>query len=140
MVADSKVEALKRVSVFSHCSRTELEWLSNQMDQVRVEQGKTLTEEGRPGHTFYVLLEGEVAVEIEGQLRAVLVPGDFFGEVSMLDGGPATATCKTTQPALLLVMSHEQFRNAVRSNDAVLAGVMAAMAQRLRENASAGSA
>jgi CRP-like cAMP-binding protein len=138
MATHSKLDVLQRVPVFSRCSRSELEWIARQMDEVDVEAGAVLTEQGRPGHTFYVILEGEVDVEIDGTARAKLTAGDFFGEISMLDRGPSTATCKTLTPCKFLVMSHEQFRNAVKSNDDVLAAVMAAMAERLRENAAAG--
>ena len=135
---DPKIELLKNVSVFSECSSKELEWVSSRMDEVSVAADEELTHQGRPGHSFYVLLEGEVDANIDGQGVAKLKPGDFFGEISMLDRGPATATLTTTAPCRLLVMSHGQFRDAIRSNDTLLAGVMAAMASRLRTNLDAG--
>jgi CRP-like cAMP-binding protein len=138
MASDSKLDILQRVSVFSRCSRSQLEWIARHMDEVEVEGGAVLTEQGKPGHTFYVILDGEVDVVIDGKPRAKLTAGDFFGEISMVDRGPATATCATLTPCKFLVMSHEQFRNAIKSNDEVLAAVMAAMAERLRENAAAG--
>jgi len=131
---DSKVEGLKQVSVFSGLSKHELEWVASRMDEIEVGQGEALTHQGQPGHTFYVLIEGQVEAAIDGNPVATLGPWDFFGEISMLDRGPATATCTTLAPTKLLVMSHEQFRDAVKSNEGVLSGVMAAMATRLRAN------
>lgn len=135
---DPKIDGLKRVSVFSECSPKELEWVSSRMDEVRVGPGEQLTTEGAPGHSFYILLEGEVEAIIDGNSVATLQAGDFFGEISMLDRGPATATIRTTADSRLLVMSHEQFRDAILSNSTLLAGVMASMATRLRDNEQAG--
>jgi CRP-like cAMP-binding protein len=131
---DPKVEGLKHVAVFSECSKHELEWIASRMDEIDVGAGEVLTHQDQPGHTFYVLLDGQVEAAIDGKPVAILGPGDFFGEISMLDRGPATATVTSKAPSKLLVMSHEQFRDAVKSNDAVLSGVMAAMALRLRRN------
>ena len=135
---DSKADALKHVSVFAQCSHKELDWIGSRMDEVEIGAGQQLTTEGSPGHSFYVLLDGEAEVTIGGEVRATLHPGAFFGEISMLDRGPATATVVTKTPVKMLVMSHEQFRDAIKSNDEVLHGVMVAMAQRLRDNVQAG--
>jgi CRP-like cAMP-binding protein len=137
-MADPKINGLKQVSVFSQLTEPELEWLSSRMDEVEVTEGRELTSQGQPGHSFYILLDGAVEAVIDGKTVARLESGDFFGEISMLDRGPATATVTSLTPVRLLVMSHTQFRDAVRSNDQVLAGVMAAMATRLRENQVAG--
>jgi CRP-like cAMP-binding protein len=61
-----------------------------------------------------------------------LKKGDFFGEISMLDRGLASATVTTTKDARLLVMSHAQFRDAVKASDPLLVKVLAAMGERLR--------
>ncbi|TMD72925.1 MAG: cyclic nucleotide-binding domain-containing protein, partial [Chloroflexi bacterium] len=61
-------------------------------------------------------------------------PGSFFGEISMLDRGPATATVVTSGPSKVMVMSHAQFRDAIRANDQLLSQVMAVMAERLRRD------
>jgi CRP-like cAMP-binding protein len=81
------------------------------------------------------LLDGEVEVSVDGRPFKRLRAGDFFGEIGMLDRGLATASVRTTQPAELLALSHAQFRDAIKGNDALVLQVMAAMAQRLRENA-----
>ena len=90
--------------------------------------------QGRPGDTFYVLLEGEADVEVDGDVRPLMRAGSFFGEISMLDRGPATATVVTRTPAKLMVMSHAQFRDAVKANDHLLSIVMTAAANRLRRD------
>jgi CRP-like cAMP-binding protein len=131
-MSDPKVDALSKVPLFATLSKHELEFVASRADEVDAPVGKFLTTQGEPGDTFYVLLDGEARVDIDGNLRRNLVPGDFFGEISMLDRGLGTATITTTKPSRLLVMSHAQFRDAIKANDALLIKVLAAMGERLR--------
>ena len=133
-MSDSKVDALGQVPLFSGCSRKELEFLVTRTDEVNVPAGQTLIKQGSPGDTFYLLLDGEASVQVDGHDRPPLHAGSFFGEISMLDRGPATATVVTTTPAQLMVMSHAQFRDAIKGNDQLLSLVMSAMAERLRRD------
>jgi CRP/FNR family cyclic AMP-dependent transcriptional regulator len=66
---------------------------------------------------------------------AQLGPGEFFGEIGMLDKGPATATVVAHDSAEAMVLSHTQFRDAIKGNQALALQVIAAMAERLRANA-----
>jgi len=131
-MSDPKVDALSRVPLFATLSKHELEFVASRADEVDTPAGKFLTTQGEPGDTFYVLLDGEARVDIDGKLRRNLEPGDFFGEISMLDRGLGTATITTTKPSRLLVMSHAQFRDAIKANDQLLIKVLAAMGERLR--------
>jgi CRP/FNR family transcriptional regulator, cyclic AMP receptor protein len=133
-MSDRKTEALGRVPVFAGCSRKELEFLVRRTDEVDVQAGRTLIQQGKPGDTFYVLLEGEAAVDVDGRARPSMQAGSFFGEISMLDRGPATATVVTKTPAKLMVMSHVQFRDAIKTNDELLSHVMQAAAERMRRD------
>jgi len=133
-MSDPKVEALKRVPLFSSLGRKELEFLASRTDEVDLKANYTLIKQGSPADTFYVLLEGEATVNVDGKPRPSLHAGDFFGEISMLDRGPATATVVTTTPARAMVMSHAQFRDAIKSSDPLLSNVIATMAERLRRD------
>jgi CRP-like cAMP-binding protein len=135
VMSDAKTNALAGVPLFAHCSPKELEFLASRTDEVEVPSGRLLARQGQSGDAFYVLLEGEAEVELDGKHRRNLGPGDFFGEISMLDRGPATATVVTRSPCQLMVMSHLQFRDAIKGSDPLLGQVMAAMAQRLRADA-----
>jgi CRP-like cAMP-binding protein len=135
----SKTSALAKVPLFVHCTSKELEFVASRADEVDVPAGRELLRQGRPGDTFYVLLEGEADVEVDGSHRPRLEAGDFFGEISMLDRGPATATVVTRTPARLLVMSHSQFRDAIKGSDELLGKVLAAMGERLRADSLAKS-
>lgn len=126
---------LREVPLFAGSTQEELDFLVGRCDEVDVKAGRTLITQGQSGDTFYVLLDGEVDVSVDGKHRATLGPGSFFGEISMLDRGPATATAVTKTPARLMVMSHAQFRDAIKGNDQLLQGVMAAAARHLRRDA-----
>jgi CRP/FNR family transcriptional regulator, cyclic AMP receptor protein len=131
-MADSKTEALSRVPLFSQLSKHELEFVASRADEVHARAGQSLTTQGRPGDSFYILLDGEADVEVDGKPRPTLKKGDFFGEISMLDRGLASATVTAKTDARLFVMSHAQFRDAIKASDALLVKVMAAMGERLR--------
>ena len=131
-MSDPKIEALKKVPLFAHASPKELEFVASRTDETPAPAGTQLTKQGSSGNTFYVLLDGEAEVTIDGKHRRTLKPGDFFGEISMLDRGPATATVVTKTPVRLMVMSHAQFRDAVKANDELLLHVMRAVGERLR--------
>lgn len=131
-VTDPKTHALKRVPLFSRCSERDLQFVAGHTDELEVEAGRALTTQGKPADTFYVLLDGEAEVEVDGAKRRTLHPGDFFGEISMLDRGPATATVTTRARSRLMVMSHPQFRDAIKANQDLLSRVFEAMAERLR--------
>lgn len=136
-VSDPKIDALSKVPLFEPLTKPELEFVATRTDEVDVPAGRKLTTQGVPGDTFYALLDGEARVEIDGKLRRTLKTGDFFGEISMLDRGLATATVTTTKPSRLLVMSHAQFRDAIKANDELLIKVLAAMGERLRADLAA---
>jgi CRP-like cAMP-binding protein len=133
-VADTKLEALSRVPLFSRCTRKELVFIAREGDEVSVRAGKTLIRQGRPGDTFYIQLEGESEVVIDGKRRRVMKPGDFFGEISMIDRGVGTATVTTLTDGRLFVMSHSQFRDAIKASDQLMVKVLLAMGARLRED------
>jgi len=128
----SKTEALSRVPLFSQLTKRELEFVATRADEITVPAGKKLTTQGRPGDSFYVLLDGEAHVDVDSKRRRTLKAGDFFGEISMLDRGLASATVTTRTDARLLVMSHAQFRDAIKASDGLLMKVLAAMGERLR--------
>jgi CRP-like cAMP-binding protein len=122
--AKSRLAALQALSLFSHCSRKQLEYVDSRTDQVTVRAGEVLIREGRLNHTFFLLLEGEVEITRGGEPVAMRGPGDFFGEISMVDRGEATATVTAARDSTFLVMSHQQFRDAVMANDDILAPVL----------------
>ena len=134
---DHKAAAIRRVPAFSHLTDKEIAALASEMDEVSVEADTVLIHQGRPGDTFYVLLGGEVQVLIDGERRARLGPSSFFGEVSMMERLPATATVVATKPSTLLVMSREQFRDGVKGRSDLDHSVREVMDERIQSNRTA---
>ena len=135
LVPDPKVDRLARVPLFKDLSRRDLEFLASRVDEVDLKPGQTVIREGQPTESFFILVKGSVNVTRAGKPAARLGPGDFFGEIGMLDKGPATATVVAEGPVDAMVLSHAQFRDAIKGNDGLAMQVIAAMAQRLRANA-----
>ena len=135
LVPDPKVDRLARVPLFKGPSKRDHEFLATRVDEVSLKPGHTVIREGQPTDAFFILLSGTVNVTRGGKPAAQLGPGDFFGEIGMLDQGPATATVVADGPVEAMVLSHAQFRDAIKGNDGLALQVIAAMAQRLRANA-----
>ena len=86
-------DVLAQVPLFAGVPPRFIKRLAGEMDEQRFMEGATIVRKGEPGETFYVLVEGEAKVTDEnGKRLAQLIPGDFFGEISLMDGGPSTAT------------------------------------------------
>src|SRR5258708_26038921 len=79
-----KVAAMARVPLFSRCTRKQLEFLASRTDEVDLKANHTLIKQGSASDSFYVLLEGEATVEVDGRTRPSLHAGDFFVETGML--------------------------------------------------------
>jgi CRP-like cAMP-binding protein len=137
---DPKLGMLRRVGLFEGCSRLQLARLAAQMDEIVVGAGSVLVRQGRPGHSFYVVIEGSAEALVDGDTIATFAPGDFFGEISMIDRDPAVATVTTTAECTLMVLGHEQFRRALQADPDLEVTVTRVMQERLRANASAGLA
>jgi CRP-like cAMP-binding protein len=135
-VPDSKVDRLTRVPLFAGVSKRDLEFVASRVDEVSLKPGQTLIREGQPTESFFILESGYVQVTRGGRPAARLGPGDFFGEIGMLDRGPATATVVTDGPVEAMVLSHVQFADAIKGNDSLALQVIAAMAKRLRADGS----
>jgi CRP-like cAMP-binding protein len=133
-MSDKKTESLRRVPMFAPLSKKRLSQLVALMDEVDVAAGRTLIRQGKPGDTFYLVLDGEVEVQVGAKAGVRLGAGEFFGEISMLDRGPAVATVVTLAPSRMMVMSHAQFRDAMGTDPELHSAVLAAMAHRLRED------
>jgi CRP-like cAMP-binding protein len=137
-MADPKLDQLKRVQIFAQCTKSELQSLAQNTDDVTLPAGRTLITQGKTNDTFFILVNGEADVSIDGKPVGRLKAGDILGEISMLDRGRATATVVAATPVEALIMSHAQFRDAVRSHEEIAHKVIAVIAERLRRDKNAG--
>ena len=129
-MADLRIEHLRRIPLFSKLSRKQLAFVASRVDEVEVPVGKTLITQGVSNHSLHIVIDGELEVAVDGAHRRMMGPGEFFGEISMFDRRPATATVTATRPLRLLVLSHAQFRDAIKGDPDLSMAVLAAMAER----------
>jgi CRP/FNR family cyclic AMP-dependent transcriptional regulator len=128
-----KAQLLSGVRLFSACSKVELRRLASIVDEVDVPQGRVLTTEGKPGVECFVIVEGRARASARGRKIATLEAGDFFGEMSLLDGGPRSATVTADSDMHLLVMTSRGFSQVVEDMPSVARKILRTLAERLRE-------
>jgi CRP-like cAMP-binding protein len=122
---------LEAVGLFAMLSRSELERIGRWIDELDVPAGKELTREGAIAHEFFVIEEGEASVRQEGEEIGTLGPGDFFGEIALLESPRRTATVVATTPMRLLVMHSRDFKAMERELPLVADRVRSAIYARL---------
>ena len=130
-MADQRVEQLRSVPLFGSCTDKELAFIASRADEVDIPAGRTLTEKGRSGGDFFVILDGRAEVDA-AQGKRTLGPGDFFGEIALIDNGPRTATVKATTAMRCLVLGHSQFRDVLHQNGEIAVKILRAVTERLR--------
>jgi CRP-like cAMP-binding protein len=132
---DAKVELLERVPLFARLSKAELRKIATVADEYNVRQGRTLTHEGdRAPRDFVVIVDGFARVERNGRLVARLGPGDFFGEIALVTGGPRTATVTAEAAVHALVLRERDFRRLLKATPTVTLKVLQALGRRLLED------
>ena len=101
-----------------------------------VADGAVLTEQGEPGREFFLVLEGKSRCEVDGSVVAEFGPGDFFGEMALLDHGPRHATVVAEGPGEVLVLDGREFNTLLDASPTITRKLLTALAQRERANAS----
>lgn len=132
MARSSKTDHLAQVQLFSACSRRELSHIARACDEVTVDAGTLIVEEGSVGHEFYLIVEGEATVERGGGAVATVGPGQYFGELALLDGAPRNASVRATTPMTLIVLGQREFSALLDSWPTVAHKLLVQMAKRLR--------
>jgi CRP/FNR family cyclic AMP-dependent transcriptional regulator len=130
---DGKTELLRKVPLFSDLSGRDLGELGALVDEIEVPAGKVLTQQGRSGDEFFVIVDGNVRVERDGRELAVLGPGSFLGEMSLVDEGPRTATATTTSSGRLLVIGHREFHSLMDRYPSIETCILRSLAKRVRQ-------
>ena len=129
---DTKADALGRCPFFADLSRGELRELAKVTEDMEVEEGKTLTREGASGSEFFVIVDGEVAVTKDGSEIRTMGEGDFFGEISLLEDRPRTATVTAKTPLRFFVLTRQNFRALLDKQPEIDEKVTTALEERLR--------
>jgi CRP-like cAMP-binding protein len=133
MITVMDAKRLEGVGVFSGMSRKELGRLAQWTDEVSVPEGYALAREGQFAHEFFVIEDGSAEVMQNGERIAELGPGEFFGEIGLLETDRRTASVVTTTPMQLIVMFQREFKQMEQDMPAVADRIRSAIRARLAE-------
>lgn len=132
---NAKIDLLKRVPLFSGCSRSELAQISLIADELDVPARTTLIREGARGREFFVVVDGTVEVRQDGRRLPRRGGTGFFGEISLVANVPTTATVTATSPLHVMVITGPNFRRMLRESPGIQTKVLTALAERLAPQA-----
>jgi CRP/FNR family cyclic AMP-dependent transcriptional regulator len=123
---------LQRVDLFQGMDRRQTEQIGRLLKERRFAKGETVIMEGSGGAAFFIIESGEAIVSSKGVDVATLGPGDHFGEVALIDGGPRTATVKAATDLVCYGLTFWEFRPLVERNGTIGWKLLEALAKRLR--------
>ena len=129
---DAFTDHLASVPLFSACSKKDLQIVAKRAEDVRVDAGKVLVSEGAAGAEFFVIIEGTAKVSRHGQDIATLGPGQFFGDLALLDHAPRNATVTAATPLELVVLGQREFSGLIDEVPGFAHKLLAGLAGRLR--------
>ena len=134
---DAKLELLRQVPLFAGCTKRELSEIATLADELALPEGAILIKEGKLGHEFFLLLDGEVDVRRKGRKVTSLANGTFFGEMALVSARPRNATVTASSPVRVLVVHEQAFRRLLHDSPGIQLKVMQTLADRATENARA---
>ena len=123
---------LKKVPLFAGLDNKELQEIAISMRERRFRAGDTVTQEGAGGVGFFVVQEGEADVQVGGESKGSVGPGDYFGEIALICESPSTATLTARTDMLCYGMTPWDFRPLVESNSTIAWKLLTAMAEKMR--------
>ena len=126
-------ERLGQLALFADLRWPELEAVAHAYDEEVFAPGQRVLRQGLTGGAFYVVLEGEAVVEVDGAELRRLGRGDFFGEISALTGEPPSADVRAETLLRCLTIPGPQLEEFLLSRPAVMLRMLRAEAQRLRD-------
>jgi CRP/FNR family transcriptional regulator, cyclic AMP receptor protein len=130
---DDKIARLEEVPLLEGCSRKQLKAVAKITEVVEVPTDTVLARQGEPGNEFYLIMDGSARVELSTRRRARLKPGDYFGEMSLLDGEPRSATVIAETPMRLLVIKRRDFSTLLREASELTQSILATLSRRIRQ-------
>lgn len=128
-----EIELLHRIPLFATLPNKDLRFLAKVAHDMTYEAGTHLTSEQEIGVTFFVVVEGEAEVLVGGRPRRRLGPGDYFGEMSIIDRSPRSAEVIASTPLRCLVFTQWEFRPFLKEHPDVAWAILEVLVRRLRE-------
>ena len=131
-VAGASPDMLKKVPLFSGLDDKELKEVASSMRERKFRAGDTVTQEGAGGVGFFVVESGQADVNVGGEAKGSVGPGDYFGEIALINESPRTATLTARTDMVCYGMTPWDFRPLVESNSAIAWKLLTAMAEKMR--------
>ena len=132
VAATKPEELLSKVDLFSGLSHRELKKLVGRAKTVNHATGHLVAAEGLGGLAFHLVLSGRASVQAGGREVSVLGPGEYFGEISMIDGRPRSASVVAAEPLTTLAVPHALFVELLEEEPAFALGLLKTLCARLR--------
>ncbi len=131
--ASSKAALLEKSPLFAGLSARELAKISRLMDEVGVPMGERLATIGEAGREMFIIVDGRALVTTRRGRPVHLGPGDFFGEMSLIDGDPRSATVEAATPMRLLTLKYREFWQLLDESLPITRKIMRTLSRRLRQ-------
>jgi CRP-like cAMP-binding protein len=129
---DEIVDTLAGFAMFADLSTPQLQSVAHVFEEAWFPEGERILRQGLTGSGFYVILDGEAAILVDGERRATLTRGEFFGEVSILLGEPPVADVVALRPMRCLVIAGPQVEAFLVAHPRVMYRMLQSQARRLR--------
>ena len=125
------IDALAGLSLFGDLDRPQLQAVAHTMSQESFPEGQRILRQGFSGSGFYIILDGEVTVRVDGAVVARIGKGDFFGEISLLLGEPPIADVVTTSPVRALQLAGPDLRAFLLTYPPVMFRMLQSVSRRI---------
>ena len=126
------VDVLRRVPLFAGLGDRDLAQLADRFQERSFPEGAVVLEEDSAGTTFFVIADGDASVSVRGEVRATLGPGDYFGEMAVMDEGVRTASVTAATDLRTFFLTPWEFRPFVEEHPEVAWKLLQNLARRLR--------
>jgi hypothetical protein len=130
---DEKIEHLQKVAILQRCSRRQLAAIAKISEVFDAPAGMALTRAGEPGNQFFLIMEGTARVEVSPRKQPRLRAGDYFGEMSLLDGEPRSATVVAETPIRLLIIGRKNFATILQEVPGLIQNILVTLSKRVRQ-------
>jgi CRP-like cAMP-binding protein len=130
---DDRIARLAEVPLLEGCTRNQLKAVARIAEVREAAAGTVLTRKDQPGDEFFLIVDGRARVEVSARKRSALAPGAFFGEMSLLDGGPRSATVVAETAVRLLVIHRRDFARLMNEVPELNRSILAVLSRRVRQ-------
>jgi CRP/FNR family transcriptional regulator, cyclic AMP receptor protein len=130
----STVDLLRQVPLFEGMTDHAMDAVAELVNEVAFADGQPITREGEAGDAFYVVVDGRLRISRAGVDIASQGPGDFLGEISLIDGRPRTATATAVGPVNALAIERLAFMSLIDRYPAVRISILMALTDRIRRD------